>query len=76
MDELTKHGHDIGWDQRGSLHLARTHDRMLQYRKMKSISEFYGINCKLMSPEECKEKCGVIFDGDIKGGLFLYDDGK
>lgn len=28
----------MGWDQRGSLHLARTHDRMLQFRKMKSQS--------------------------------------
>lgn len=64
-----------GWDQRGSLHLARTFDRMLQYRKMKSQSEAWKINCKLMSPEECKAKCEIINDSDIKGGLFLADDG-
>lgn len=65
----------MGWEQRGSLHLARSYDRMLQYRKMKSQSEAWGINCKLMSTEECKSKCGVIYDGDLKGGLFIEDDG-
>lgn len=75
LDELTKDGFDVSWDQRGALHLARTHDRMIQFRKMKSQSLPWEINCKLMSTEECKEKCGVIFDEDIKGGLFIHDDG-
>lgn len=75
LNELTRDGFDVGWDQRGSLHLARTHDRMIQFRKMKSQSGPWEINCNLMSTEECKAKCGVIYDQDIKGGLFIHDDG-
>jgi glycine/D-amino acid oxidase-like deaminating enzyme len=76
LNDLTKEGFDIGWDQRGSLHLARTHDRMLQFRKMKSQSGPWGISCQLMSKEECKKKCEVIHDEDVKGGLLIHDDGE
>lgn len=75
LDQLTKEGFDLGWDQRGSLHLARTNDRMLQYRKMKTQSEAWNIKCSLMSKEDCKKKCGLIYDDDIIGGLFIADDG-
>lgn len=76
LDKLTQQGFDLGWNQCGSLHLARTSDRMLQYRKMKTQSESWNIRCQLMSPEECKEKLKIIKNDDIKGGLYVADDGK
>lgn len=36
--ELTKKGLPTGWKQCGSLNLARTRDRMTQFRRMKSQS--------------------------------------
>lgn len=75
LDQLTKEGFDIGWEQRGALHLARHHDRMLQFRKMKTQSEAWMIKCELMSPDECKQKCSIISDKDLIGGLFVKDDG-
>jgi pyruvate dehydrogenase phosphatase regulatory subunit len=76
LDTLTKEGHDIGWKQCGSLKLARTHDRMTEYRRLKSISSSWGgVECKLMSPEECIEMCPLITSDDVKGGLFVKRDG-
>lgn len=75
LDELTKQGFDIGWNQCGSLNVARSHDRMTQYRKMKSQSLAWGIECNLMSRDECQSMCPLIETEDIKGGLFIPKDG-
>lgn len=75
LDELTQQGFDIGWNQCGSLNVARHHDRMTQYRKMKSLSSAWGIECNLLSPEECQALCPLMEASDIKGGLFIPKDG-
>lgn len=75
LDNLTKQGFDIGWNQCGSLNVARSHDRMTQYRKMKSQSSAWGIECKLLSAEECQSLCPLIESSDLKGGLFIPKDG-
>lgn len=75
LDDLTKQGFDVGWNQCGSLSLARTSDRLTQYRKMKSQSAAWGIDCNLLSPEECQSLCPLIEASDIKGGLFIPEDG-
>lgn len=38
-EELTRKGLQTGWKQCGSLNLARTRDRMTQFRRMKSQSQ-------------------------------------
>lgn len=75
LDDLTKEGFDLGWNQCGSLNVARTHDRMTQYRKMNSQSQAWGIDCKLLSPEQCTEICPLMESSDLKGGLFIPQDG-
>lgn len=75
LDDLTSRGFDIGWNQCGSLNVARTHDRMTQYRKMNSQSQAWGIECKLLAPEQCQEICPLMETSDLKGGLFIPQDG-
>lgn len=75
LDDLTKQGFDVGWNQCGSLNVARTHDRMTQYRKMKSQSSAWSLECNLLSPEECQSMCPLIEASDLKGGLFIPKDG-
>lgn len=75
LHDLTKQGFDIGWSQRGSLNVARTSDRMIQYRKMMSQSTAWGVDCKLVTPEECQSICPLIESSDLKGGLFIPQDG-
>lgn len=75
ITDLTNKGFDVGWNQCGSLNVARTHDRMIQYRKMKSQSVAWKIECQMLTPEECKEICPLIETNDLKGGLFVPKDG-
>lgn len=75
LDDLTKEGFDIAWNRCGSLNVARSHDRMTQYRKMKSQSLAWGIECNLLTPEECQSHCPLIESSDLKGGLFIPNDG-
>lgn len=39
-EELTAKGLKTGWKQCGSLNLARTRDRMTQFRRMKALSQY------------------------------------
>lgn len=39
-EELTAKGLKTGWKQCGSLNLARTRDRMTQFRRMKALSKY------------------------------------
>lgn len=75
LDDLTKQGFDIGWNQCGSLNVARLHDRMTEFRKMKSQSSAWRIDCRMLSPSECQDICPLIETSDLKGGLFMPKDG-
>lgn len=39
-EDLTSQGLNTGWKQCGSLNLARTRDRMTQFRRMKALSKY------------------------------------
>lgn len=43
-EELTAKGLKTGWKQCGSLNLARTRDRMTQFRRMKALSKYVIFN--------------------------------
>ena len=75
IKDLTKNGHSTGWKECGSLNVARTFDRMTWYRRMKSLAAPWGINCKILSPEECKEICPIMEVNDLEGGLWVPTDG-
>lgn len=39
VKELTAEGHDTGWRETGSLHLARCRPRLVHFRKMRAIAQ-------------------------------------
>src|SRR5947207_12725427 len=49
-------GHSVGWKQVGSLIVARSQDRMTQLRRTAAMSEWFGVEVQLISPEPAKEK--------------------
>lgn len=71
IKELTQKGHDTGWKECGSLNLARSYDRMICFRRMKSQALAWGMECEILSPDECKEKCPIIDSTDLSGGEFF-----
>ncbi|XP_049885226.1 pyruvate dehydrogenase phosphatase regulatory subunit, mitochondrial [Pectinophora gossypiella] len=75
LQELEGKGWKTGWKQCGSLLLARTRDRMTVYRRMKSQSVSWGINCELVNPKKCKELWPMLNVEDVLGGLWIPEDG-
>src|SRR5437762_8536796 len=49
-------GHPIGWKQVGSLIVAKSEDRMTQLRRTAAMSEWFGVEVQLISPEAAREK--------------------
>lgn len=72
IKELTDKGYNTGWKECGSLSLARSYDRMIHYRRMKSQALAWGMECEILSPDECKDKCSIIDIGDLSGGKFFF----
>lgn len=35
----------------------------------------WGIECELLTPTQCKEKCSLLETGDLLGGIFIPKDG-
>ncbi|XP_052873288.1 pyruvate dehydrogenase phosphatase regulatory subunit, mitochondrial [Anopheles cruzii] len=68
-------GLPTGWKKTGSLNLARTRDRMTMFRRMKSQSVSWNVECEIVAPERCKELCPLIDISDIVGGLWIPNDG-
>ncbi|XP_014279894.1 pyruvate dehydrogenase phosphatase regulatory subunit, mitochondrial isoform X1 [Halyomorpha halys] len=73
--DLEALGLPTGWKQCGSLCLARTSDRMTVFRRMKSLSISWNIDCELVTPIEAQRKCPLIAIDDLKGGLWIPGDG-
>lgn len=72
---LESEGLSTGWKQCGSLNLARTRDRMTVFRHMKAQSVSWKIDCELLTPRECLEKCPLLNIEDLVGGLWIPGDG-
>ncbi|CAG9136949.1 unnamed protein product [Plutella xylostella] len=75
FQDLEEKGRPTGWKQCGSLLLARTRDRMTVYRRMKSQSVSWGIDCDLVTPKGCQEIWPMLNVEDIVGGLWIPGDG-
>ncbi|XP_077301849.1 pyruvate dehydrogenase phosphatase regulatory subunit, mitochondrial isoform X2 [Arctopsyche grandis] len=73
--ELESKGLDSGFDRCGSLLLARTRDRMTEYRRIKAQYLSWNIPCEIVTPQKCQEICPLIQTDDLYGGLWLHEDG-
>jgi sarcosine dehydrogenase len=68
-------GYPTGWRQVGSLLLAQTEARMVQYRRTGAMAEYFGIDVQFLSPEEAKDKWPLIRHHDLVGAAWLPGDG-
>nr|XP_014093970.1 pyruvate dehydrogenase phosphatase regulatory subunit, mitochondrial [Bactrocera oleae] len=75
IKSLTEQGLSTGWQPVGSLNLARTFDRMTAFHRMRSQGRAWGINCEILTPEQCQERCPLIKTSDLAGGLWIPEDG-
>ncbi len=69
-------GHSVGWKQVGSLIVAKSEARMVQLRRTAAMSEWFGVEVQMISPEELAAKWPLLRVDDILGGAWLPHDGK
>src|SRR5262245_15478141 len=69
-------GHPTGWKRVGTLYVARTEERMVQFRRTAGMAEYLGIRVDIIDAETAKEKWPLIRIDDLRGGAWLADDGK
>lgn len=75
IKQLSERGLPTGWRQVGSLNLARNFDRMTSFHRMKSLAVAWGMNCEILTPEQCQQHCPLISLDGIEGGLWIPEDG-
>ncbi|MDT8861307.1 FAD-dependent oxidoreductase [Alkalihalobacillus sp. MEB130] len=61
--------------QVGSIEIASTPERMKDLKRKAGLAASWGIQAKLLTPEECSEKCELLNVEQIEGGLFVPTDG-
>lgn len=69
-------GHSVGWKQVGSIIVGRSPERMTQLRRTAAMSERFGVEVQLISPEAALEKWPLLRIDDVLGAAWLPHDGK
>ena len=71
---LQNKGFDIGFNECGSLNLANTKDRMISLRRRANRYAPSGLECHVLSPEECSERHPYLTIKDLQGGVWIPGD--
>src|SRR5437870_1616629 len=69
-------GHPIGWKRVGSLIVGRSPERMVQLQRTAAMSERFGVEVELVSPQTALEKWPLLRIDDVLGAAWLPHDGK
>ena len=65
-----------GWKQVGSLVLAQTEARMIQYRRAVPLAQASGLDVHLITADETRQKWPLVETKDICGAMWLPADGR
>ena len=65
-----------GWNNCGSLTVARTAERMTQLKRTAAVARAYGVECDVITPSEAGARWPLMRIDDLQGGVWLPGDGK
>jgi 4-methylaminobutanoate oxidase (formaldehyde-forming) len=65
-----------GWKQCGSVNVAQTAERMVQFRRIAAAARGFGVEMHLVSPEEAGKLCPILRTDDLAGAVWIPGDGK
>src|SRR5712672_473345 len=65
-----------GWRQVGSLVLAQTEARMIQYRRAVPLAQAAGLEVSLITADEVKQRWPLLETQDIRGAMWLPAEGR
>ncbi|WP_417408198.1 GcvT family protein [Hoeflea sp.] len=74
LDQET--GLETGWKMSGCLRLATNQDRWIEYRRLATTAQSFGMDMELLSPQEAKAKFPLMEIGDLVGASWLPTDGQ
>jgi sarcosine dehydrogenase len=69
-------GLETGWKMTGCLRLATTQDRWIEYKRLATTAQSFGMDMHLVSPEEVKRMWPLMEVGDLVGASWLPTDGQ
>jgi sarcosine dehydrogenase len=74
LDQET--GLETGWKMSGCLRLATNQDRWIEYRRLATTAQSFGMDMELLSPQEAKAKFPLMEVDDLVGASWLPTDGQ
>jgi len=69
-------GLETGWKMTGCLRLAMNDERWIEYRRLATTAQSFGLEMYLLSPSEVKSMWPLLETGDLVGASFLPTDGQ
>uniref|UniRef100_T1J478 Pyruvate dehydrogenase phosphatase regulatory subunit, mitochondrial n=1 Tax=Strigamia maritima TaxID=126957 RepID=T1J478_STRMM len=74
-EQLQESGHNVGWQQCGSLNIAQSKNRWISLRRFYAQSQATDLDCQLLTPKEISELHPLLNVDDIQGGVWVPSDG-
>jgi len=68
-------GQATGWRENGSLRLACTKDRRIEYQRAITTARSFGLDMELLTPKEAQELMPVMNVDDLDSAIYLPSDG-
>ncbi|KAK9296853.1 hypothetical protein QLX08_009258 [Tetragonisca angustula] len=68
-------GTNPGWINNGGVYVARSSDRLNEFRRVITGSKIFGIQAYLISPQETKELFPLLNENIIQGAIYSPEDG-
>ncbi len=69
-------GLETGWKMTGCLRLATNKDRWIEYQRLATTAQSFGMEMNLLSPAEVKKMFPLLETKDLVGASFLPTDGQ
>lgn len=69
-------GLETGWKMTGCLRLACNQDRWIEFKRLATTAQSFGLEMHLLSPAEVKEQWPLMQVDDLVGATFLPSDGQ
>ncbi|CAL4112981.1 unnamed protein product, partial [Meganyctiphanes norvegica] len=74
IKQLQNLGYNLGFQQCGSLNLARTHDRAIALKRRVAYVKPSGLQCEWLDRHAIKALHPLLFTDDLEGGVWVPDD--
>ena len=68
-------GQAIDWKRVGSLRIASSKDRMLEYRRAATTAKSFGLDMHLLGPRETQELFPIMALDGVEGSAYIPSDG-